>query len=373
MAMVDTGATHNFVTDREVQKLGLTLAHHSNRIKAVNSEAKPIQCVVCVELKVGLWTGKCNLIVVPLDDFDVILGMEFLLLENAMDSVRTTEKKDSLISTLQVKNEIKPSVVQEVPNRVAELLKEFKDVFPPELPKKLPPRLAIDHAIELEPGARSLSQAPYRINSAELAELRKQLDGLLVAGLVQPSKVPYGSPVLFQRKQDGSIRMRVDYRALNKKLREYELYTKKEKCEFCCEQITFLGHVISQGMIQMDNRKFDRPFEVQIDASDRALGVVLVQDKHLVAFESRKLKDTEIRYNTHEKEMTAVIHCLEAWRHYLLGTKFTVVTDNVANTYFKTQQKLSAKQARWQEFLGEFDFEWVYRPGKHNDVADALS
>ncbi|KAL0396344.1 UNVERIFIED_CONTAM: Transposon Ty3-I Gag-Pol polyprotein [Sesamum calycinum] len=119
--------------------------------------------------------------------------------------------------------------------------------------------------------------------------------------------------------------------------------------------------------------QFDRPFEVQVDASDRALGGVLVQDKHPVAFESRKLKDAELRYSTHEKEMTAVVHCLEAWRHYLLGTKFTVVTDNVANTYFKTQRKLSQKQARWQEFLGEFDFEWVHRPGKHNDVADALS
>ena len=65
-------------------------------------------------------------------------------------------------------------------------------------------------------------------------------------------------------------------------------------------------------------------------------------------FESRKLKNVELRYSTHEKEMTAVIHCLEVWKHYLLGTRFTVVTDNVANTYFKTQKKLSPKQARWQ-------------------------
>ncbi|KAL0421316.1 UNVERIFIED_CONTAM: Transposon Ty3-G Gag-Pol polyprotein [Sesamum latifolium] len=71
--------------------------------------------------------------------------------------------------------------------------------------------------------------------------------------------------------------------------------------------------------------------------------------------------------------MIAVVRCLDAWGHYLLSTKFTVVIDNVANTYFKIQQKLSPKQARWQEFLGEFDFEWVHRPGKHNDVADALS
>ncbi|KAL0314801.1 UNVERIFIED_CONTAM: hypothetical protein Sangu_2324500 [Sesamum angustifolium] len=116
-----------------------------------------------------------------------------------------------------------------------------------------------------------------------------------------------------------------------------------------------------------------KPFEVQVDASDRALGGVLVQDKHPVALESRKLKDVELRYCTHEKEMTAVGHCLDAWRHYLLGTKFTIVTDNVANTYFKMQQKLPLKQAHWQEFLGEFNFDWVHRPGKHNDVVDALS
>ncbi|KZV51417.1 hypothetical protein F511_20581 [Dorcoceras hygrometricum] len=69
----------------------------------------------------------------------------------------------------------------------------------------------------------------------------------------------------------------------------------------------------------------------------------------------------------------AVVHCLEVWRHYLLGTKFVVFTDNVANTYFKTQKKLTPKQARWQEFLSEFDFQWVHKAGKHNEVADALS
>ena len=71
--------------------------------------------------------------------------------------------------------------------------------------------------------------------------------------------------------------------------------------------------------------------------------------------------------------MTAVIHCLETWKHYLMGKQFVVVTDNVANTFFKTQKKLTVKQARWQEFLADFDFVWVHRPGRHNQVADALS
>ena len=56
-----------------------------------------------------------------------------------------------------------------------------------------------------------------------------------------------------------------------------------------------------------------------------------------------------------------------------MGTRFVVVTDNVANTFFKTQKKLTAKQARWQEFLVNFDFVWVHKLGRHNQVADALS
>ncbi|KAL0393057.1 UNVERIFIED_CONTAM: hypothetical protein Sradi_2528500 [Sesamum radiatum] len=156
MAMLDSGATHNFVADREIQKLGLILAQHSSRIKAVNLEAKPIQGVACVELKVGAWTGKCNLMSVPLADFDVILIMDFMLLANTMVKAGLRHGEQTYLAALI---EIKSDVVQEVPDEVVELLQEFKDVFPPELPKKLPPRRAIDHAIELEPGAQPPAQA----------------------------------------------------------------------------------------------------------------------------------------------------------------------------------------------------------------------
>ena len=119
--------------------------------------------------------------------------------------------------------------------------------------------------------------------------------------------------------------------------------------------------------------EFDKPFEVYTDASDRAIGGVLVQSGHPVAYESRKLNETEQRYSVHEKEMTAVVHCLRTWRHYLLGGTFIIYTDNVANSYFVTQKKLSPKQARWQEFLAEFDYTLEYRPGRTNQAADALS
>ena len=111
--------------------------------------------------------------------------------------------------------EIKYGHAMEVPNSVAELLHEFDDVIPAALPKDLPPRRPIDHRTELIPRSNPLALGPYRMSPAELLELRKKLKELLDAGLIQPSRAPYGAPVPFQKKQDGSLRMCIDYRALN--------------------------------------------------------------------------------------------------------------------------------------------------------------
>ena len=70
--------------------------------------------------------------------------------------------------------------------------------------------------------------------------------------------------------------------------------------------------------------------------------------------------------------MIAIVYCLSAWRHYLLGSYFIVKTINVATSYFQTQKKLSPKQARWQDFLAEFDYTLEYKLGNANHVVDAL-
>ncbi|KAA8532247.1 hypothetical protein F0562_032280 [Nyssa sinensis] len=97
--------------------------------------------------------------------------------------------------------EIKPDFTVDVPNEVADLLKEFADVMPPKLPKFLLPRRATDHKIEWEPGVRPPAQAPYRMAPPQLVKLRKQLKELLDVGFIQPSKAPFGAPVLFQWKR----------------------------------------------------------------------------------------------------------------------------------------------------------------------------
>ena len=120
-----------------------------------------------------------------------------------------------------------------------------------------------------------------------------------------------------------------------------------------------------------------RDYIVTTDASDFAMGAVLSQvwddGEHPVAFESRKMNPAEQNYPTHERELLAVIHALRTWRHYLLGRRFIIVTDHHSLKFLQTQPQLSRRQARWLEFLAEFDFEIVHRPGKSNVVADALS
>ena len=114
-------------------------------------------------------------------------------------------------------------------------------------------------------------------------------------------------------------------------------------------------------------------FEVHTNASDFAIGGVLMQDRHLIAFESCKLNNIEKRYTVQEKEMTAIIYFLRTWRYYLLGSHFIVKIDNVSTSYFQTQKKLSPKQARWQDFLAEFNYTLEYKPGSANHVVDTLS
>ena len=91
---------------------------------------------------------------------------------------------------------------------------EYPDVFPDELPG-MPPDRDIEFSIDLVPGTSPIAKRPYRMATSELAELKKQLEELQQSDFIRPSSSPWGAPVLFVKKKDGSMRMCVDYRALN--------------------------------------------------------------------------------------------------------------------------------------------------------------
>ncbi|KAL5765941.1 hypothetical protein ACOSP7_016558 [Xanthoceras sorbifolium] len=92
---------------------------------------------------------------------------------------------------------------------------DFADVFPEELPG-LPPQREVEFVIDVVPGMSLVSIAPYRMAPAELKELKIQLQELLDKGFITPSVSPWGAPVLFVKKKDGSLRLCIDYRQLNK-------------------------------------------------------------------------------------------------------------------------------------------------------------
>ncbi|GJP70907.1 hypothetical protein CLOP_g1796 [Closterium sp. NIES-67] len=104
----------------------------------------------------------------------------------------------------------------ETPEKIKELLKEFQDILPDDLPNELPPYRTHQHEIVEEPGSKPTFRAPYRLSPTELTDMKKQIEYLLAKGLIRPSTSPYGAPVLFTPKPDGSLRMCIDYRALNK-------------------------------------------------------------------------------------------------------------------------------------------------------------
>ena len=95
------------------------------------------------------------------------------------------------------------------------MVSNYNDIFPKELPKELPPRRKVEHEIRLENNSKPPSRAPYRLSFVEQEELKKQLKQLLDSKLIRPSSSPFGSPVLFVKKKENTLRMCIDYRALN--------------------------------------------------------------------------------------------------------------------------------------------------------------
>ena len=116
-------------------------------------------------------------------------------------------------------------------------------------------------------------------------------------------------------------------------------------------------------------------YEVTTDASEdeSTVGAVLTQYGHPIAFESKKLNPHQWNYPIHDKEMCAIMHALDRLRPFLLGKPFKVYTDHRSLVYFKTQPNLNQRQLRWIERDADYDCEILYKPGKENVVADALS
>jgi hypothetical protein len=146
------------------------------------------------------------------------------------------------------------------------------------------------------------------------------------------------------------------------------------KCE---ESFRKLKEIITSDRV-LALPDYDKDFVVTCDASGYAVGASLQQEderKRLrpVAFFSKKLSEAEKMWAVHEQELLSIVLALNEWCHYLIGRKFVVVTDHQSLIYLKRQPNLSPKQVRWTILLADFEFETLYKPGRLNIVADALS
>jgi hypothetical protein len=155
---------------------------------------------------------------------DVILGCDWLkscdgVIQCAKGTIMLTSPQGERIQvstdmSTDAEAETMVNHLEEKPLENIKVVCEYPDVFPEELPG-MPPDHDIEFSIELLPGTAPISKRPFRMDVKDLVELKKQIEELLEKCFIRPSSSPWGAPVLFVSKKDGSRRMCVDYRSLN--------------------------------------------------------------------------------------------------------------------------------------------------------------
>ncbi|KAL8147704.1 hypothetical protein AgCh_005141 [Apium graveolens] len=245
--LFDSGATRSFISQDFVDKLHceVELLERALMIELANKNQVLVDrvCPRC-HIEIVGHHFYANLIPFKLGEFDVTLGMDWLS-ENyaqidcknrkvrlqALDGkkkviFRGNKHEKKFLRIAQVKKLLRQNceaylahvvdTSQEVPVLEAiPVVNEFPDVFPDDLPG-LPPDREIEFAIDLPPETKPVSKAPYRMAPVEMKELETQLQDLLEKGVIRPSVSPWGAPVLFVKKKDGSMRLCIDYQELNK-------------------------------------------------------------------------------------------------------------------------------------------------------------
>ncbi|XP_061339376.1 uncharacterized protein LOC133286051 [Gastrolobium bilobum] len=238
--LFDTGATHSCMSDFMAVGLNLPMYEMSPPMKVTTATGEKCSTsCMCkdVEFKYEGRDYIIDFICLPMVSLQVILGMDWLSKNCAvidccgkklvMLSEESATSSSPCISIHQARRVLEEGalgyiwlgrlVSSSTQDKIADIpiVNEFMDVFPDEIPN-LPPEREIEFSIELLPGVGPISMAPYRMSPLELAELKKQIEDLLAKQFIQPSVSPWGAPVLFVKKKDGTLRLVTGYRQLNK-------------------------------------------------------------------------------------------------------------------------------------------------------------
>ncbi|XP_028805311.1 uncharacterized protein LOC114760211 [Neltuma alba] len=324
-ALFDSGATHSFIAFECAKRLNLhvyDLPFDMNVSTPAGSSVKTSNACLNLVLEFESHKIKIDLICLPLKGLDVIMGMDWLTANGAtLDCKAKTvslpvycmrievSSGPPLLSAVQVESCIKQgcqafmvffSVQAKIEEGIdeIEIVNEFLEVFPKEV-SRLPPEREVEFSIDLPPGTKPISKAPYRMAPVELAELKKQLKELLEKGFIRPNQL-VGSAVfskidlksgyhqlrvkaenvpktafrtrIFRPYLDKFVVVFIDdiliysqneeehrehLRIVLQVLREHKLYAKLSKCEFWLKEVKFLGHVVSAEGVAVDPTKVD--------------------------------------------------------------------------------------------------------------------
>jgi hypothetical protein len=246
--LFDSGATHSFVSATYAKICNMCFEPLRQNITVATPVGDFLICSKVVRdcpISIGGRILLANLVVFKMLGYDVILGMDWLSKHHASIDCRRKEitfrspdgeefkycgsrvrATSALLSAVQAKRDAREGscvylayVIAKLENEVKleniSIVRDYLDVFT-EVYSGLPPNREIEFTIDLVPGTQPIHKAPYRMAPTELKELKEQLEELLDRGFIRPSVSPWGAPVLFVKKKDGSMRLCIDYRELNR-------------------------------------------------------------------------------------------------------------------------------------------------------------
>ncbi|XP_071902780.1 uncharacterized protein [Coffea arabica] len=304
------------------------------------------------------------------------------------------------------------SQVNTTPNILEPLLIEFQDVFSE--PKQLPPTRSFDHQIPLKIDAKPFKLALYRYPHVQKTEIEKQVKEILHSGIIQPSHSPFASPVLLVKKKDEYLghvvtgdgvsadSSKVEYmvnwpeptdvKALRGFLGLTEYYRRFVKNYGSIvkpltdllrkdgfgwnKEASAAFRELKQAMSTtpvLALPDFSKPFVLETDASNQAIGAIIMQQRQPLAYMSQALGAKNQALSIYEKELLALIVAVNKWRHYLLGSHFIIRIDHHSQKYLLEQKIWTPLQQKWLTKLMRYDYEIQFKRGRENVVADALS
>nr|GEU84122.1 putative reverse transcriptase domain-containing protein [Tanacetum cinerariifolium] len=246
--LFDTGADRSFVSTTFSALIDITPTALETHYDVELADGKIIRVNAIIRgctLNFMNHPFNIDLMPVPLGSFDVIIGMDWLTKYHAV--IICDEKIVPNVTTKEAKDKLEEKRLEDVP-----IVRDFPKVFPEDLPG-IPPARPVEFQIDLVPGAVPVAWAPYRLAPSEMKELAKQLQELSDKGFIRPNSSPWGASVLFVKKKDGSFRMCIDYRELNK-LTVKNCYP-LPRIDDLFDQLQ--GHVIDSKGIYVDPAKIE--------------------------------------------------------------------------------------------------------------------